>query len=215
MPHEILWGVRCRRTLTAITLAVVTMGALSACQTKIGQAAAVEGATLSDSDLSSYLKPGTGPYTDQSNQRVVPKLLVLTTWIRTELLNAAIAEHGGAATTPELNGARAAIEATNGTEQQAEQSYTKYGYETKFGDLLFDETVRLVVLVERLAKGASATQALQALQQNSQVNQAIGGAIAKFTKKVELSPRYGTWDPAKVKVSDTKSGAPDFVKLGG
>ena len=207
--------MRCRRTLTAITLAVVAMGGLTACQTKIGQAAAVEGATLSDSDLSSYLKPGTGPYTDQ----VEPAG-------RAQVARPDDLDPHRAAQRRDRRARRRRDDAGAQRRARGDRSHqrhraagraelAKYGYETKFGDLLFDETVRLVVLVERLAKGASATQALQALQQSSQVNQAIGGAIAKFTKKVELSPRYGTWDPAKVKVSDTKSGAPDFVKLGG
>jgi hypothetical protein len=215
--------VRCRRILTAITLAVLAMGGLSACQTKIGQAAAVGKVTLSDSDLTSYLKPGTGPYTPQgSSQQVVPKVLVLTTWVRTQLLNSAIGDRGGPATTAELNGARAAVQ-TQSPVQQAEESYARYGFENKFGDLLFDETVRLVVLVQRLAKGITATQALQVLQgsQGSQVNNAIGSAIAKANKAVQISPRYGKWDARSVALSAKKSGAPDltsgapsFVKFG-
>ena len=72
------------------------MGALSACQTKVGQAAAANGATLSDSDLTSYLEPGPARTPTRPGQQVVPKILILTTWIRTQLLDAAIAAHGGA-----------------------------------------------------------------------------------------------------------------------
>jgi hypothetical protein len=213
--HEILWDVRCRRILTAFTLAVLAMGVLSACQTKIGQAASAGGATLSNSDLASYLKPGTGPYTPAgSTQQVVPKVLVLTTWARTQLLNSAINDKGGPATTSELNSARAAVQAQNPV-QQAEKSYARYGFANKFGDLLFDETVRLVVLVERLANGITAAQALQVLQgsQSAQVNNAIGSSIAKANKAVQISPRYGRWDVKTVAVSATRSGAPAFVKF--
>src|SRR6476659_2012173 len=186
-PHEILSGVRFRRILTAITLAVLAMGALSACETKVGQAAAANGATLSDSDLSSYLQAGTGPYTDSSGQRVVPKILVLTTWIRTQLLNAAIAAHGGAATTGELNAANSAVQATNSIDQ-AEKAYARYGYTNKFGDLLFDQTVRIVVLVERLSKTNDPAKALQFLT-SGQANNAIGSTIVATHTPVDLSPR--------------------------
>ena len=82
--------MRFRRALTVLVLAVLALGTLTACRTKIGQAASVNGVSFSDSDLGSYLRPGAGPYT-ASNQRVVPKVLILTTWIRTQLIDAAIA----------------------------------------------------------------------------------------------------------------------------
>ncbi len=208
--HEILNGVRCRRILTAITLAVLAMGALSACQTKVGQAAAANGATLSDSDVTSYLQAGTGPYKDSSGQRVVPKILVLTTWIRTQLLNAAIAAHGGAATTSELNAANSAVQAGNSIDQ-AEKAYAKYGYTNKFGDLLFDQTVRLVVLVERLSKTHNPTKALQLLS-SGQAGNAIGSTIAATKTPVDVSPRYGTWDARSLAVNgSSKAGQPEFV----
>jgi hypothetical protein len=208
--HEILTGVKCRRILTALTLAVLAMGALSACQTKVGQAAAANGATLSDSDLSSYLEPGTGPYTDSSGQHVVPKILILTTWIRTQLLNAAIAAHGGAATSSELNAANSAVQAGNSIDQ-AEKAYAKYGYTNKFGDLLFDQTVRLVVLVERLSKTNDPTKALQLLS-GGQAGNAIGSTIVATHTPVEVSPRYGEWDARSLAVDGSaKAGVPDFV----
>ena len=209
-PHEILSVVRFRRILTAVVLAVLAMGGLSACQTKVGQAAATNGATLSDSDLTSYLKAGTGPYTDSSGQRVVPKVLVLTTWIRTQLLNAAIAAHGGEATTSELNAANSAVQAGNSIDQ-AEKAYAKYGYTNKYGDLLFDQTVRLVVLVERLAKTDDPTKALQLLS-SGQAGNTIGATILATKTPVDLSPRYGTWDARSLSVNgSTKAGQPDFV----
>ena len=202
--------MKCRRILTAITLAVLAMTALSACQTKVGQAAAANGATLSDSDLNSYLQPGAGPYTDSSNQRVVPKILILTTWIRTQLLNAAIAAHGGAATTSELNAANSAVQAGNSIDQ-AEKTYAKYGYTNKFGDLLFDQTVRIVVLVERLSRNSDPTRALQLLS-SGQANNAIGSTIVATKAPVEVSPRYGVWDLRSLSVNGSgKAGAPDFV----
>src|ERR1700744_3064129 len=98
--HEIVCIVRFRRVLTVLTLAVLALSTLTACRTKIGQAAEVGSATLSDSALAGLVEPGSAPYTDQSGQ-VVPKLNALTTWVRNELIKAAIASRGGAASTDE------------------------------------------------------------------------------------------------------------------
>lgn len=202
--------MRFRRTVTVLALAVLALSSLTACQTKIGQAASVNGVVLSDSDLGSYLRPGTGPYTDSSNQPVVPKILILTTWIRTQLINAAIAEHGGAATTTELNAANSAVQSGN-TIGQAEKAYAKYGYTNKFGDLLFDQTVRIVVLVERLSKTNDPSKALQLLS-SGQANNAIGSTIVAAHAPVEVSPRYGVWVPRSLSVNGSgRAGAPAFV----
>ena len=157
--------------------------------------------TLSDSDLGSYLRPGAGPYTDSSShQLVVPKILILTTWIRTQLIDAAISEHGGGATTTELNAADSAVQ-SGSTRDQAEKAYAKYGYTNKFGDLLFDQTVRIVVLVERLSKNSNPSKALQLLSTSQQVNSAIGSTVAAAHAPVSVSPRYGVWVPRSLSVN--------------
>jgi hypothetical protein len=208
--HEIVCTVRFRRILSLLTLVAVAAATLTACQTKLGQAASVNGVILSDSDLGTYLQPGAGPYTDSSQQRVVPKILILTTWIRTQLIDAAIAEHGGTATPAELNAANSAVQAANSI-GQAEKAYAKYGYTNKFGDLLFDQTVRIVVLVERLAKNSDPAKALQLLS-SGQANNAIGSTIVATHAPVEVSPRYGVWAPRSLSVNGSgKAGAPDFV----
>lgn len=211
MAHEILSAVRVRRILTALALAVLAAGALTACQTKVGQAAAVDGTTISDNDLSSYVKPGTTTYTDSNGQPVVPKVLVLTTWIRTQLLNAAIEKRGGEPTTAELNQARAAVQAM-GTVEQAEQSYAKRGYQNKFGDLVFDQYTRLVILVERVDHTHDAAKAMQLLQNDQATNTAVSNVISGTHAKVDVSPRYGAWDARSLSVSSQgNSGAPPFV----
>jgi hypothetical protein len=202
--------VRFRRTLTVLALAVLALSTLTACRTKIGQAASVNGVTFSDSDLGSYLRPGAGPYT-ASNQRVVPKILILTTWIRTQLIDAAIAKRGGNVTPAELNAANAVVQ-TGGSVDQAEKAYSKYGYTNKFGDLLFDQTARIVVLVERLSKNSDPTKALQLLRTSQQVNTAIGSVIVALHAPVEVSPRYGVWVERSLSVNGSgKAGAPGFV----
>lgn len=208
--------MRFRRILTVLTLAVLAAGTLTACQTKIGQAASVAGATLSDSALADLVQPGATPYTDQSGAQVVPKLNALTTWVRNELITAAIDAKGGPATTNELNAAGSVV-ADSGVPDQAAKANRGYGYAPSFFRLLTQQYTLLIVLIERLAKLPDAAKAFNALQ-SGQANQAFVSAIVATKTKVDISPRYGTWDPSTLGVTSfakkPDAGAPAFVRFG-
>ena len=205
--------MRFRRLLSAVTVLAIALCGLTACQTKVGQAAAVNGQTLSDSALTGYVEPGASPYVDQQNQQVVPKLNVLTTWIRNRLLEATIAEHGGPATTQELNNAKSVV-VQSGLPKQIEKANSSFGYTTKYYDLLTEQYTLLVVLIERLAKTSDAGQAFNLLQ-SGRANQAFQAAINATKTPVELSKRYGTWDEKTLEVSsDPTAGSPGFVTFG-
>ena len=205
--------MRFRRLLSAVTLLAVALGGLTACQTKVGQAVAVDGQTLSDSSLSGYVEPGASPYLDQQNEQVVPKLNVLTNWVRNRLIEAAIAGHGGAVTTQELNNAHAVV-VQAGLPTQIEKANRSHGYTSKFYDLLTEQYALLVVLIERLAKTADAGQAFNVLQ-SGRANQAFLNAITSAKAPVDLSKRYGTWVQSGLHVStDPTAGAPGFVTFG-
>ena len=216
MRREIVCTVRFRRTLTVLTLAVLAASTLTACQTKVGQAASVNGSTLSDSALADLVKPGATPYTDQSGEQVVPKLNALTTWVRNELLTATITARGGAPTTTELNAARSVVN-DSGVPDQAVQANRGHGYASGFFDLLTEQYTLLTVLVERLARTSDAARAFKLLE-SGQANQAFSSAIVATGTKVDISPRYGTWDPSMLAVSsfakDPHAGAPPFVRFG-
>lgn len=206
--------MKARRILTALLVTVLALGALTACRTKVGQAASVNGVTMSDSELSSFVQPGATPYTDSNGQRVVPKQLVLTTWVRTQLLDAAMEQKGGTPSTAELNQARAAVQ-TTGTVEQAEQAYAKQGFTNKFGDLVFDQYTRLVLLAQRVSRATSATKAFQLLQSDQATNTAVSNAIRNTHARVDISPRYGRWDARTLSVSaQPTSGAPPFIDFG-
>jgi hypothetical protein len=204
--------VRCRRILTAIAFAAVSVTALAACDSKIGQAAAVDSHTLTDSNLASYVKPGATPYADQSGSgQVIPKVDALTTWVRNELLIAAITAKGGEPTPAELNAARDTVVGT-GLVKQVRQNSSNHGYTEKYNQLLVDQSALLVLLIERVGH-LSPAKALQALE-NGQANSAIPKSIADARAHIDISPRYGTWDKRTLSVSsDPDSGAPDFVTI--
>ncbi len=205
-----------RRILTLVTIAVLAASTLTACRTKIGQAAEVAGATLSDSTLAGYVQPGAKPYTDQSNTLVIPKLNALTTWVRNELITAAIASKGGSPTTNELNAARSVI-VDAGVPAQAAKANKSNGYASGFFTLLTDQYTLLTVLIERLAHTSDAAKAFNLLQ-SGQANQGFVSAIVATKTKVEISPRYGTWDASTLGVTsvakDPAAGAPPFVHFG-
>jgi hypothetical protein len=209
--HEIVWDVRFRRTLSAATLAVLAAGTLTACQTKVGLAASAAGHRLTDSQLASYVQAGAKPYTDQnSSTPVVPKLFALENWINLELFSAAVEHRGGAATPAELDTARTAILGGR-SDSDFEKAYTKLGYTAKLADLILDQGSALVVLVERLAPGLSPQQAISALQ-SGQAGSLLVKAVNDKKPQVDVSPRYGTWDPSRLALSqDPNAGAPSFV----
>lgn len=203
--------MRFRRILTAIALTAVSVTGLAACDSKIGQAAAVDSQTLSDSSLASYVKPGAAPYTDQSGNPVIPKVDALTTWVRNELLIAAITAKGGEPTPAEMNAARDAVVGA-GVRQQVAQSSANHGYSAKYNQLLVDQSALLVLLIQRV-QHLSPAKALRALG-SGQANGVIPQSIAAARPHIDISPRYGTWDKRSLAVSaDPTSGAPDFVTL--
>lgn len=211
--HEILCVVRFRRLLSVVALLAVALSGLTACQTKVGQAAAVNGQTLSDSALTGYVQPGASPYVDQSNTQVVPKLNALTNWIRNRLIEATIAQHGGPVTTQELNNAQSVV-VQSGLPAQIKQANRSHGYTSKFYDLLTEQYTLLVVLIERLAKTGNAGQAFNILQ-SGRANTAFVNAINSAHVPIDLSKRYGTWDPNGLHLStDPAAGSPDFVTFG-
>jgi hypothetical protein len=205
---------RLRRTLSVAALAVVAITTLSGCHNKVGMAASVDGHRLTDTDLATYFKKGSVPYTDQNTHaQVVPKVYALENWIEGKVFEAAVAHKGGAVTSAELNTARAAVLGSR-TIAQAETFYRKLGYTPKFAHLIVDQTAVLVVLVQRIARGISPQQAIGALQSN-QAGTELLKAISAAKPKVAVSPRYGTWDNAKLTLTSTPGvGAPGFVRFG-
>lgn len=199
-----------RRVLTAAALAVAVTAGLSACQTKVGMAASVNDVRLGNSQLNSYVKPGTGTYTDSSGQSVIPKQSALSVWIQVQLLDRAITAHGGPRTEQESDAARTA-ELAGQSLAKTEQAVEAQGYTKKLADLIVDRETALVVLYQRLNKGATPAQALSALN-GTQANTALIAAINSTHPDVTVSPRYGEWDEKQLALSTNPSaGLPTFV----
>lgn len=209
--------MKLRRVLSVVALVVVAAVGLTACDSKIGVAASVNGQTLTSSDLGSFVQPGTAPYRDsQTGATVIPKAYALETWIRTRLIAGAVAAKGGPPTPAELNAARSAV--LNGSDISVpEQSYIKQGYTAKLADLVVDQNAYLLLLIERLlGHNATASDALAALQSRKIGDAQLLGAIHATNPQVIVSTRYGVWQPEKFSLkSGPGVGRPTFVQIAG
>lgn len=208
--HEILTYVRVRK-LGAAAAAVLTMVGLSACETKVGQAAVVQGHRLSDSNLSNYVRSGAKPYTDSStNASVYPKLYALESWVDDQLFERAVESKGGRVTSAELTATRSVVLGTE-TSDALVASFAKRGYTEQFVMLAIHEQQMIVLVLKRLAPKATYAQILSALQ-NGQANGALLSAVQKAKSAVSVSPRYGKWDPKTLSLTDSRgAGPPSFI----
>jgi hypothetical protein len=207
--------VRVRRLLSLVAAAVVVTVGLTGCQTKIGQAASVNGTDLTDSDLSSYVQPGAVPFKTSSGATIVQKTFALQSWLLAQNYAAAIEANGGRATPAEDAAARA-VELGTHQISEVEAQFTPYGFTAKMGDLQLFELTRQVILTQRLlGNGASARQAVAALQSSRITSTRLHQVIQKAAPKVSVSPRYGTWSSANLALqSQPRDGLPTFVRLG-
>jgi hypothetical protein len=203
-----------RRALTVAVIAVLAMGGLSACQTKVGLAASAAGHRLSDTDLNSYIKAGAAPYTEQgASTATVPKVFALGNWINLELFTAAVGSKGGPPKSTELAAARTAILGGRSV-ATFQKLYTARGYTKKFGDLILQQGATLIVLIERIAPGITTAEAISALQ-SGQANAELIKTVNAKKPKVEVSRRYGTWEPKNLALStEPAAGLPSFVHYG-
>lgn len=207
--------MKARRTLSLVAAAVFAAVGLTGCQTKVGLAASVNDAQLTNSELASYVKPGAKPVKTSSGQTIVQKTFALQSWLLGHNYAAAIVAHGGPVTPAEDAEARAA---ELGTHQmsEVEAQFTPYGFTAKMGDLQLFELTQEVILAKRLlGPGATAQSAIAALRNNKITATRMHGAIQDAAPTVIVSPRYGVWSPDNLALrSELHDGLPTFVHVG-
>ncbi len=199
------------RKLGAGAIALLAVTGLSSCDSKVGQAAVVQGHRLSDSDLSAYIQTGAKSYTDKnSGATVVPKLYALENWIDDQLFERAVESRGGRVTAPELRLTRGLV-VGSGSPEDISTFYTKLGYTERFAKLFLHEQQMVVLLVKRLVPKVPDSQIISALQ-SGQLGGALLGAVKKVKANVSVSARYGKWDASKLALTDTPgAGLPSFI----
>ena len=208
--------MRVRKLSAAVGLSAVTalvMGGLTGCDSKVGQAAIVDGHRISESDLSAYVSPQ-GPVPSvlaaaaKAGQSVYPKTEVVQILIQQELFERTLDKNGGVPSEGELVSLHDQAAATFlGTQLTgaALDSYLKgaqgdYGYAAKYAQTLL-RTVELEAALVVKIKARKITD--------------VAAAVNKLMLKVQVNPRYGKWDATNLTLGGPKSNIPDFLKLDG
>ncbi|MDQ2750143.1 MAG: hypothetical protein M3Y44_11570 [Actinomycetota bacterium] len=197
--------------LTAAT--ALAMGALSGCDSKVGQAAIVGDQRISESDLGKYLSPQGANASvlaaaSKAGQTVTPKTEVVQILVQQELFQRALAKNGGVPTKGELATLHDQAAATflGATQKGADlDSFLKgaqgnYGYGAAYAAQLL-RTVEL--------------EAALAVKIKAQSLADLTAAVDKLKLKVEVNPRYGKWDAKTLTLGGPSSNIPDFLKLDG
>jgi hypothetical protein len=184
----------------ATVLALATVG-LSACTSKVGQAAVVGGHHISDGTVGKYVQSN-GPAPSGATA-VIPKVQVLSTLIQGRIFAGVLANSkGGVPTDAEL--AKLEPEAAANVVQVSAADLTKQivplGYKASFTGQVFRTAELEYVLVQRLKPKSEAD---------------LDKEIAAAKQSVQVSQRYGSWDKSTLSVTSTgNAGVPSFLKLG-
>ncbi len=199
-----------RRILSALALAALTAAGLSACTTKVGAAAIVDGYRISDSDVAGYVALA-GPTdavkqaADQQGQRIEPKVQALSTLIQAQVFTAVLKGTSGVPTDAQLaaqhdEAVQRLLGAAAGGDKFDQQLITQarsYGFTKKFAGLV----VRTAELENELVNQIKASSLAD-----------IVAFIGKHPVSVNVSKRYGTWTPSSLSLSDDPAaGLPGFV----
>jgi hypothetical protein len=211
--------VRLRALAVTTALALAATG-LSACTSKIGQAATYDGHRLSASDVSGYVKNGTKPYADQqSGTTVDPLSNVVATWLQDRIISEAYANrnHGEAPSTTDVRAALAGLSQGIGSDAASyfKTTYDKLGYTPRYSALVLNQQELVILLAHTFEPKVSDAQLLSDLQSSQALNNQLVAAIGNVHAKISVAGRYGAWDAKGLTLSTVPSaGLPSFVTIG-
>jgi hypothetical protein len=196
--------------LTLATVLALTVTGLTACSSKVGQAAVVGSHRISESQVSKYINPkGPTSTTAAGNTPTPPRVFILDTLIQSELFRAALAHTKGGVPSEEALSAYHDLAAEKiigapigGAAFDTEyiKQFTELGYEPSIEPVVLQAAELEYVLVTRI-KAVSLADVVKAVD-------------ASHTS-VSLSPRFGTWKSSALSIdASTSAGLPSYVKFG-
>jgi hypothetical protein len=165
------------RTLAAAAAVLCAVAVLSACDSKVGQAADVKGHTITETKISGLVTPDSKPFTPSGGtDQIIPKAYALQTLIRNQIFTEQLASIGFHPTAAEeLTAANTALQGQSAADET--KLLTGYGFKPSFGP----------VYVESLAL-------LQLVQDKNASQSAVTKATDFFNNyPVSVNPRYGKW----------------------
>jgi hypothetical protein len=191
--------VRFRKLFAVAAAAAVVVTGLTACDSKVGVAAVVDGHEITDSQVASYMTNKAEAFPSQDAKgnaiSIPPRVFVLETLlderVYTQILQATPA---GMPSEAKLNAAKQQLYGATADTDVAKQ-YVQHGYTKE----LAKRALRVALLLESIK-----TEVQQGLD--------IDAVLKKVHPKISVSPRYGSWDAQNFQLStDPRAGLPDFV----
>jgi hypothetical protein len=184
--------LRALALLPVLALAAVT---LSACDSKAGDAAEVDGSRISESTVNSYLTPNAQAVTSSDGSSTPARQFVMTIVTRNLVLERLLEVSGGAPTEKQLADAKSAALTISEAELQA--NIIKSGFTSKFTDQYVQQLELQQIAGTRFTTAAD-----------------LNAALAKAKLAVSVSPRYGVWDMATLSVDGlTSKNLPNMLTL--
>jgi hypothetical protein len=181
------------RTLGVIAAIGCAVVALTACNSKIGAAAIVDGHTITETRVSGLVTPTSQPFTPSgATAQIVPKAYALQTLIRTQIFTDQLDSIGVRPTAAdELTAANTALQGSSVADQTT--VLTGYGFTKSFAE----EYIRSEALLE-------------IVQQKNTSDAAVAKAQKFFVAyPVQVNPRYGKWTSSTLTLD--AAGPPDFL----
>ena len=194
--------LRLLRTAAVVAAAALAVAGLSACNTKVGVAAVVDGHQITESNVNSYLTVNAQPVKQQNSDgstfEEAPRSFVLSTLIYDRLLARVLAAAPGGLPSESDIAAKARSLLNGLSAQQAAASAGITGFSGSFYQRwLHQEVLRVDI---------------RTLVQSNAFN--IDPVLSNLHFPVSVSPRYGAWDAQSLGVQTGPSaGVPDFVTL--
>jgi hypothetical protein len=192
---------RLARLGAGLTVAVLAVGSLTACQTHVGAAAFVGSQRISESTVAKYVNRAPAAPDPSTGAIENPKPDVLTTLIRTVIIDDVFKTlPGNHPTAAELDEGRAAAMKQIGITSisQLETAAATSGFTKAYASVYLDEQAKIATLGIVLKDPGDGS--------------ILSPAIAKVHAKVSVSPRYGEWDSSQLSVGNAPS-LPSFLKL--
>lgn len=206
--------VRKLTTVVGVTAALaLAMSGLSACDSKVGQAAIVGDHRISESDLGKFVTPaGPSPSVlaaaSKAGQGVFPKTEVIQVLVQQRLFELTLAKNGGVPTKGELaslhDQAAATFLGTQLTGAALDSYLTSAQGTFGYGSRYARELLRTIEL-----------EAALAVKVRAQSLTDVAAAVNKLHIKVAINPRYGKWNAANLSIGAPTSNLPAFLKISG
>lgn len=190
------WRPARLRALALLPVLAIAAVTLSACDSKAGYAAEVDGSKISESRINSYLTPNAQPVTATDGTSTPARQFVMTIVTRNYVFQRLLeVSAGGAPTAKQLADAKAA--ALTISEPELEANITKSGFTAKFTNQYVQQLELQQIASTRFKAEADLT-----------------AALAKAKLNVSVSPRYGVWDMSTLSVGGlSKKNLPNMLTL--